>query len=366
MSKLMSNEAPPGPLHQAEELPFISIVMPVRNEELYIEQTLAQLSSQEYPRPKLEVIVVDGESSDGTKAVVERFKRRFGDLSLQIENNPRRLSSAARNIGVKVAKGEYVLIVDGHVQIPSSHLLADAAAIVLRTGAKVLGRPQRLSPTGIDKTQRMISAVRGSRLGHAADSYIYSDAEGWAPPSSIAVMYARSIFEEYGGFDERFDAAEDFEFNCRIENAGLKCYTSPKLEVFYYPRKTLGSLAKQMVRYGMGRARLMRKQRKLDSLTTIAPASALVIGGMLLLLAPFSTIASALVALCAVAYITLVTAEYARSAALREHPFALVVATFLIVHGGLGWGFLKGIATPFPSDEASGAPNPCPVTQPLK
>jgi succinoglycan biosynthesis protein ExoA len=329
-------------------LPFITVVVPIRNEERFIEQTLAQIAGQAYPRSRLEVIVVDGQSTDRTREKVEHFSAGHPDLSLRLETNPKRLSSAARNLGVRLARGDYVIIVDGHVEIPTRELLSSAADAIARTGAEVLGRPQRLSPSDIDRTQQMIATVRASRLGHAAGSLIYSRDEGWAPPSSIAVMYSRKIFERFGYFDERFDAAEDLEFNTRIEAAGVSCYTSPKLEILYYPRQSLKALFRQMMRYGTGRARLMRKRREMPSLNTLAPPFAVAAGVTLTALAPFSTIALTALVTCVSLYVLLTSAVYFSSRELRQFSWPHVVATFAAIHGGVGTGFWRGLLGPFP------------------
>ena len=96
--------------------------------------------------------------------------------------------------------------------------------------------------------------------------------EGWVDPSSAGAMYRRELFEQYGGIDESFDACEDVEFNCRLYRSGVKAYISPKLAVYYEPRKSLSGLFRQMVRYGRGRVRLGRKHRGSGSLSQMVPA----------------------------------------------------------------------------------------------
>ena len=121
--------------------------------------------------------------------------------------------------------------------------------------------------------QRAIAAARASRLGHHPASHIYSDREGFVPPHSVAVAYRRGVFDTVGLFDERFDACEDVEFNHRVARAGLKCWFTPRVQVHYYPRASLVGLFRQMVRYGRGRIRLLRKHPETFSLPGFVPAA---------------------------------------------------------------------------------------------
>ncbi len=172
----------------------LTVILPVRNEEAYIESTLSQLARQNYPMDQLEVIVVDGESTDRTREIVTGFAKSHAGVDIRLLPNPARLSSAARNIGVANGSGEYFLVIDGHVHIPSADLLADAALLAIEKGALCLGRPQPLDPPGLSKFESAVAVARNSPLAHSGESYIYSEFEGWVSPISVGVMYHRSIF----------------------------------------------------------------------------------------------------------------------------------------------------------------------------
>ena len=168
---------------------FISAIVPVRNEARFIERTLTQLLAQDYDPERFEVLVVDGQSTDGTPEVVARFAAQHENVRLFA--NPRRLSSAARNIGIRNARGDAVLIVDGHCELDDRHYLTRLADAFQRSGADCIGRPQPLDVSGASRLQRAISAARSSWLGHHSDSYIYSSAAGFVPAKSVAVAYRR-------------------------------------------------------------------------------------------------------------------------------------------------------------------------------
>ena len=158
-----------------------------------------------------------------------------GIAQVRLLENEGRLSSAGRNVAVRAARGEIVLLVDGHCRIDDPWHLAEAASAFARSGADCLGRPQSLDVTGATALQRAVAAARSSRLGHHPSSHIYSDREGFVPPQSVAVAYRRSVFETVGLFDEAFDACEDVEFNHRAARAGLRCYFTPRVRCVLPP-----------------------------------------------------------------------------------------------------------------------------------
>jgi len=255
--------------------PSVTVVMPVRNEETFIARTLDQLLDQQRAGIELEIVVVDGRSTDKTREIISTYAEHHPEVRLL--DNPRQLSSAARNLGIENSTGDFIVIVDGHCEIPSRRYLLDLVAAFEASEADCLGRPQPLDVTQATMLQRAIALARSSRLGHHPDSLIYSDREMDCPAASVAVAYRRSVFEQVGLFDERFDACEDYELNQRIDAAGLRCRLIPKLTVKYEPRKTLWALFRQLFRYGRGRVRLARKHRRALSWRTVAPA-VLVIG----------------------------------------------------------------------------------------
>jgi succinoglycan biosynthesis protein ExoA len=248
----------------------ISVIVPVRNEGRHIEATLRQLLAQQYDFEKFEIIVVDGDSADDTAEQVRNVAEKHPKVRLL--HNPKRLSSAARNLGVRCSRGDVMLIVDGHCELGNPLLLRNVSEAFLRSGADCLGRPQPLDVTDATPLQQAIAIARSSRLGHHPDSFIYSQRERFTPAHSVAVAYRREVFEKLGYFDERFDACEDVEFNHRIDRAGLKCFFTPTIEVQYHPRTSLRGLYKQIERYGRGRVRLYRKHADTYSLGSFLPA----------------------------------------------------------------------------------------------
>lgn len=322
--------------------PFISVIVPVRNEERFIGRTLEQLLTQNYPAGRFEVLVADGRSTDGTREVVRAASAVYPNLSVRLLDNPRRWSSAGRNAAVRAARGDLVVLIDGHCELGGPNYLADLADAFARSGADCVGRPQPLDVAGATALQRAVAAARASRLGHNPDSFIWSSAEGFVKPQSVAVAYRRSVFATVGLFDESFDACEDVEFNHRIDRAGLRCFFTPKAAVRYHPRATLAGLFRQMARYGRGRVRLLRKHPETFSWGCFAPAAfvlGVLIGPALAWLSPWlaGVYAGALgLYALVVALASLFLAVRARDPRLLPWlPLA-----FLAIHFGAGAGLL--------------------------
>ena len=271
--------APSHPQEMSQQIrATITVMVPVRNEEPFIGNTLDQLLAQQQRNIDVEITVVDGQSTDNTCEIVSQYAEKHSEIRLL--DNSQQLSSAARNKAIRQSRGEYLLLIDGHCEIPSRTYFIDLVDAFERSGADCLGRPQPLDVFQATTLQRAIALARSSRLGHHPDSMIYSNQEVDCPAASVAIAYRRSVFDQVGQFDEAFDACEDYELNHRIDQAGLRCRLVSKLTVKYQPRATLGGLFRQLYRYGRGRVRLFRKHPESFSLGAFLPA-AFVVGVVL-------------------------------------------------------------------------------------
>ncbi|MCZ2344247.1 MAG: glycosyltransferase family 2 protein, partial [Bacteroidales bacterium] len=236
---------------------FVTVIVPVRNENRAIENTLRSVLTQDYPRDQFEVIVADGGSTDETVPIVRRLQGEFSNLKLVF--NPSRFSSAGRNTAIRHMTGDVAVIIDGHCQVPDPYYLRHLTTAFQESQADCLGRPQPLEAASPSPFQQAVSIARSSRLGHNPSSDIYSDQPKFVHPGSTAVAYRRSVFQKIGLFDQAFDACEDVEFNERVHQAGLSCYFTPHLKIGYHPRADFRGLFYQLARYGCGRARLSWK-----------------------------------------------------------------------------------------------------------
>jgi GT2 family glycosyltransferase len=337
---IVDTRVSPAPRPGRPARPFISVVVPVRNEAAFIGNTLEQLLAQYYPADRFEVLVAEGGSTDATREVVAAFEGRRP--AVRLLDNPGRWSSAGRNAGIRAGRGDLVVVVDGHCELGNPRYLADLAEAFAASGADCVGRPQPLDVPGGGRLQRAIAAARASRLGHHPDSHIWSDRPGFVAPHSVAVAYRREVFEAVGLFDESFDACEDVEFNTRVARAGLRCWFTPRVRVRYHPRTSLAGLFRQMVRYGRGRVRLLRKHPETFTVGGFVPAlflAGLLGGPVLAHFVPLAGVAW----LGGLAAYALVLLAFSIALGLRRREAGLVPLlplVFLAIHLGAGAGQL--------------------------
>ncbi len=338
--EIATNESP------ARLAPFISVLVPVRNEGRHITATLFKLLHQRYDSSRFEVIVADGESDDDTGTQVRALQVRHANL--QLVSNPGIWSSAGRNAALEVARGELIVVIDGHCDLDNPDYLGNLADAFERSGAACIGRPQPLDISQATPVQKAVAACRASRLGHHPDSFIYSSDECFVKASSVAVAYRREVFDVVGPFDDRFDACEDVEFNHRVDRAGLSCFFTPRVKLRYHPRGTLGSLVRQMMRYGRGRVRLLRKHPDTFTLAGFIPALfvlGVLAGPFLSLLSPWL---GSLYAGCLSLYLllVLVTSGLISWSERDSRMMLLSPLVFAAVHLGAGTGILMEFLRP--------------------
>ena len=319
----------------------VSVIIPVRNEAEHLPAVLDALRMQNFDADRFEVIVVDGRSTDGTAQLVAARSAHWPRLRLV--DNPRRLSSSARNLGVAAARGRYIVVIDGHCAVPDRDYVRTVADEFETSGADCLGRPQPLTGGPLTPFQKAVAAARASKLGHNPDSAIYSDEAKFLKADNVAAAYRRELFERLGGFDEGFDACEDVEFNTRVTLAGGTCWFSPKLRVDYVPRSGVAGLWRQMGRYGRGRVRLARKHAGTQGPAALVPPLWML---WLLAWALAGLAYSPLIVVPAVSLLIYAFVTIAEGIRLGIKARAAGVAwratlAFWVVHFGFGWGWWR-------------------------
>ncbi len=321
--------------------PDLSVVVPVRNESVHIRDVLEQLLAQSLSTERYEILVVDGMSTDDTRAQVKSMMDAHPNIRLL--ENPAGFSGSGRNVGVDNARAPRVLFVDGHCRIGSPDMLAEVVK-AFEEGALCVSRPQPLIADGVTPYQAAAAAARTSWLGHHTGSQIYAAEDHLCSPLSAGCGYTRDLYLEMGGIDESFDAGEDLEFNLRVHQRGIFAHHSQHFEVGYFPRDGFVALFRQLYRYGSGRARMSRKHPR--HFSPLSTALMLCVLWLLLLLPvaiPFWGPALQLWALPAVGYATVVTGLSAWLAVRRGVSFPRTVTAFIASHFGAGLGFLSGL-----------------------
>lgn len=229
---------------------LVSVIVPARDEEASIDATLTALRRQDYPA--LQIIVVDGGSTDGTPAVVERHMAE--DPRIELLPNPRRIIPAALNIALAAARGRWVVRMDAHSTVGEEYV--GAAVARLREG-RWGGVGGRKDGVGTTPAGRAIAAALGSRFGVGGSLYHYGTAEQEVDHIPFGA-YPTELLRRLGGWDERLVANEDFEFDYRLRRSGAVLLFDPRLRISWQSRQTVRSLYQQYRRYGAGKVDVAR------------------------------------------------------------------------------------------------------------
>ena len=249
------DNAPPSNPYGANEqagMPFVSVLLAVRNEAGYIGECLRGLGEQDYPHQRFEVLLIDGESTDGT---VAEALDAVGDLSVSFLNNPGRTAPLGLNIGLSRARGEVIVKVDGHTSLAPDFLRANVRALQ-QTGADATGGAIETRGRGV--IGRAIALAMSSPFGIGDASFRHADAVAQWTDSVPYGAYRREVFERIGPFAD-IDRGEDDELNYRLRRAGGRIWLSPEVRSVYYCRGDYASLARQYWSYGRAKAEVLRR-----------------------------------------------------------------------------------------------------------
>jgi glycosyltransferase involved in cell wall biosynthesis len=242
--------------------PFISVLLPVRNEKNRISECLASIGRQNLPAGQFELLAIDGMSDDGTREVLHNLRKNYANL--RIVDNPRKSVSAALNIGIREAKGEFLVRCDAHA-FYSSDYLASCLGVAVETGAGNVGGHARPLPGGTTLMAWAIMLAHESSFGLGGARFRGEEHEGYVE-TVWPGCYRKKLFEKVGGYNELLPRSEDIDLNARLADAGYTCYLSRRIKAWYYCRPDLASLFCQRLSDGIGIARtLFVNQRAVKS-----------------------------------------------------------------------------------------------------
>jgi succinoglycan biosynthesis protein ExoA len=326
---------PPGqPLPQA---PFVSIVLPVRNEEDHIEQCIVQLLEQDYPSDRFEILVVDGCSDDGTRAVLLEIERRQPHVALRVLDNPDRTVPQALNIGIRAARGEVIVRMDGHA-VPAQNYITACVGALRRSRAANVGGV--LSFFATSRFGAAVTIAAGHRLGAGDAGYRVGGDAGFVDTVPFGA-FRRSVFEQVGLFDESMVRNQDYEMNVRIRRVDEQVYLDPAIRVAYAPRSTVRALGRQYFQYGWWRVETLRRHPYSMRLRQVIPPGFVATLLLFALLTPWTVVP--LAGLAAI-YLSTILAVSFRVAKERSSPL-LVALAFMTIHLAFGLGFLLNVVS---------------------
>jgi succinoglycan biosynthesis protein ExoA len=222
--------------------PLVSVVIPCRDEAHWIEQCLESVLTSEYPRDRLEVIVADGMSRDGTRERVERHAAR--DPRVKMIDNPARTTPQALNRAIAAAHGELILRLDAHAEIAADYI-AGAVQNLRASGADCVGGVMRTVAAGAGVFAQPIRIGLSSLFGVGNAHFRTGSEKPLWVDTVFGACWRREVFERIGWFDENLARSQDIEFSGRLRRAGGKILMSPEMKIDYYAQPTLRGFLRQ-------------------------------------------------------------------------------------------------------------------------
>lgn len=320
---------------------FVSVIIPCREEEKYIAQVLRSILANDYPKDHMEVLLVDGMSTDGTREIVAEFIRDYPFINLM--DNPKLNAPVALNIGIARARGDIIMRMDSHSTYPPNYI-SGLVAWQEKTGADNVGGVWRTLPGGKTIMARAIAVGMAHPFG-VGNSYfrIGASSPRWVDTVPFG-CFPREVFTRNGLFDEDLIRNQDDEFNMRLKKKGGRVLLVPEIIVDYYARDTLSKLWCMYYQYGHFKVLVARKLGWVLKLRHIIPSLFVSTLGVSFLLSWWFPILGFLGILVLLVYFfaDIIFAWIAG----RGQGIALTACLTLVfptLHLSYGLGFLKGL-----------------------
>ena len=221
------------------EQPLISVIVPMYNEEKYLDACLRSMLEQDYPREAMEWFFVDGMSTDRTPELLEAYRARHPGL-IRVLQNPGRTAPRAMNIGIREAKGAYIIRLDAHAEYAPDYF-TQCVAVLEETGADNVGgamETKARTPRGA-----LIAKMLSCPFGVGNSQFRINGKDGYVDTVPFGA-FRREVFGRLGLYDERLTRNQDSELNYRIIRSGGRIYLSSRIRLAYNCRETVGGIMK--------------------------------------------------------------------------------------------------------------------------
>lgn len=321
--------------------PNVSVILPCRNEVKNIRSCLESVVASDFPKDQLELLVVDGQSEDGTREIVFEFSKRHPWIRLL--DNVRRITPAAMNIGIQSAKGQIVIRMDAHTVYPANYVSGLVQWLVKSKADNVGGicitRPANQTP----KAHAIAFALSHPWGVGNAHFRIGAAEPKWVDTVPFG-CYRREVFDKIGLYDEALVRNQDDELNHRLIKLGGRILLVPEIMSFYTARESLGKLWVMYYQYGYFKPLAVRTIGAVMTTRQLVPSVFVMSLVLTASLAPWSYMMAVLFTAIVIAYVALDLSISARAAHERSVRCGLwSVVVFPILHMSYGIGYLKGI-----------------------
>jgi glycosyltransferase involved in cell wall biosynthesis len=322
------------------DYPFVSVIMPVRNEAGFIERSLGAVLAQDYPPGSLEVVIADGISTDETVSIIEKLAAA-SKIPVYVVKNRERIAPTGLNRAIEKARGEIIVRVDGHCEIAPDYV-KNCVRHLQENKAEGVGGP--IETIGENLRARAIAIAMSSKFGVGGSTFrTVKDREVLVDTVAFP-GYRRDVLINAGVFNEELVRNQDDEFNYRVRKFGGRILLAPDVRSRYYSRSGFRALWRQYFQYGYWKIRVLQLHPKQMSARQFAPfafVSALI---FMVVLSFFSSFVFWALLFTLGAYISanlLAALQTAGKIQIVGLPY--VSLAFAILHFSYGIGFLCGL-----------------------
>jgi glycosyltransferase involved in cell wall biosynthesis len=226
---------------------IVSILIPFRNEEKFIENCIDSILNNDYPQEKIEIFLIDGMSTDNSKDIIKKYVEKFSNIFLL--ENPKLIFPAAVNTGFKASKGELIVILGSHATYSKNYISlcvensnkydADNVGGILET----IGLNTSIIGTAIN-------CVLSSSFGVGNSTFRTGTNKVTEVDTVFGGCYKRKVFENIGLFNENLRSTSDMDFNVRLKKSGGKIILDPEIKATYFTRNYFGKFMRNNFRNG--------------------------------------------------------------------------------------------------------------------
>ena len=317
--------------------PFISVILPIRNEEEKLLSTLNSILIQNYKSDKIEILISDGSSYDNTITIINNIANQ--DHRIKFINNIYKIVSTGFNLALNEAKGDIIIRIDGHCEIAQNYI-EKCYNLLKETDADIVGGVIETISSGL--IGNAISIAQSSRFGVGGVKFRNKDSKEAEYVGTLAFgAHRREIFSDIGGYDEEMICNQDDEFNHRALQAGKKIWMDPTIKTKYYSRSTFSRLFKQYFNYGLYKVRGIQKRGQIFSIRHIIPSIFIVTLIITLIIGFFLQLPLISFSVGSLYLIFNLTASIYSASSIRTIP--LIFLAFWTLHSGYGLGFIWGL-----------------------
>lgn len=234
--------------------PFVTVLVPTLNEERDISECIVAIGDQTYGASNIELLVIDGQSSDATVINARQSASGFGFPRFFVLANPVQRTTTALNIGLATAVGDFIIRVDARSRVQANYVERCVALLSNDTQIGVVGGAQVGLPRGPDALASGIARGLRNRLSTGLGRYRWSTRSGATDTVWMGAFRAEDL-RRLGGWDSSVGLNEDYELNARFRSQGFLVWYAADLRSGYLPRDTLRALARQYWAYGKAKGR---------------------------------------------------------------------------------------------------------------